>query len=146
MTVPASELLSLALAVAAAGVATGLLAGLFGIGGGAVTVPVLFEIFRVSTYRHGARSFASAPPGDHPVDRAAPRIELIRSVARLSRGCASGYCRQSSALGLVRSWRVRAGAGVQDRFRDHCWRLSRRSFWVAARAGGSATNCPAGRS
>jgi uncharacterized membrane protein YfcA len=47
MTVPASELLSLALAVAAAGVATGLLAGLFGIGGGAVTVPVLFEIFRV---------------------------------------------------------------------------------------------------
>jgi uncharacterized protein len=47
MTVPTNELLSLALAVAAAGVVTGLLAGLFGIGGGAVTVPVLFEIFRV---------------------------------------------------------------------------------------------------
>jgi uncharacterized protein len=47
MMVPASELLSLALAVAAAGVVTGLLAGLFRIGGGAVTVPVLFEIFRV---------------------------------------------------------------------------------------------------
>ncbi len=47
MTVPTNELLSLALAVAAAGVMTGLLAGLFGIGGGAVTVPVLFEIFHV---------------------------------------------------------------------------------------------------
>ena len=31
----------------AAGVATGLLAGLFGIGGGAVIVPVLFEVFRI---------------------------------------------------------------------------------------------------
>ena len=44
---PGNELLSLALAVAAAGAVTGLLAGLFGIGAGAVTVPVLFEIFRV---------------------------------------------------------------------------------------------------
>ena len=41
------ELASLALAVIAAGVVTGLLAGLFGIGGGAVIVPVLFEIFRI---------------------------------------------------------------------------------------------------
>jgi len=31
----------------AAGVVTGLLAGLFGIGGGAVIVPVLFEVFRI---------------------------------------------------------------------------------------------------
>ena len=30
-----------------AGVATGLLAGVFGIGGGAVVVPVLFEVFRI---------------------------------------------------------------------------------------------------
>src|SRR5437016_12493820 len=41
------ELVWLALAVMAAGVVTGLLAGLFGIGGGAVIVPVLFEVFRV---------------------------------------------------------------------------------------------------
>ncbi|MBO0736990.1 MAG: sulfite exporter TauE/SafE family protein [Alphaproteobacteria bacterium] len=34
-------------AVMAAGIFTGLLAGLFGIGGGAVTVPVLFEVFRI---------------------------------------------------------------------------------------------------
>ena len=40
------ELAELAIAILAAGVATGILAGLFGIGGGAVIVPVLFEVFR----------------------------------------------------------------------------------------------------
>src|SRR5258708_35367082 len=44
---PFSELIWLAVAVMAAGVATGILAGLFGIGGGIVVVPVLFEIFRI---------------------------------------------------------------------------------------------------
>ena len=41
------ELVWLAAAVMAAGIVTGILAGLFGIGGGAVIVPVLFEIFRI---------------------------------------------------------------------------------------------------
>jgi uncharacterized protein len=41
------ELAWLALAVIAAGIVTGLLAGVFGIGGGAVIVPVLFELFRL---------------------------------------------------------------------------------------------------
>jgi uncharacterized protein len=45
--VPVGELVWVAVAVMAAGVVTGLLAGLFGIGGGAVIVPVLFEIFRL---------------------------------------------------------------------------------------------------
>lgn len=45
--VPLSELAWLAAAIMAAGVVTGLLAGLFGIGGGAVIVPVLFEVFRI---------------------------------------------------------------------------------------------------
>src|SRR6202521_4666439 len=44
--VPLSELLWLALAIVVGGVITGLLAGLFGIGGGAVIVPVLYEVFR----------------------------------------------------------------------------------------------------
>src|SRR5947207_15793127 len=44
---PASELLLLAAAIVAAGLLTGLLAGLFGIGGGALIVPVLYEVFRV---------------------------------------------------------------------------------------------------
>src|SRR5262250_2194649 len=45
--VPISELLWLALAIMIGGGAAGLLAGLFGIGGGAVIVPVLYEIFRI---------------------------------------------------------------------------------------------------
>src|SRR5213592_680655 len=45
--VPIAELVWLGLAVTAAGVVTGLLAGLFGIGGGAVIVPVLYEVFRL---------------------------------------------------------------------------------------------------
>jgi uncharacterized membrane protein YfcA len=45
--VPLSELLWLALAIVGGGVITGLLAGLFGIGGGAVIVPVLYEVFRI---------------------------------------------------------------------------------------------------
>jgi uncharacterized membrane protein YfcA len=42
-----AELVWLALAVIAAGIVTGLMAGVFGIGGGAVIVPVLFEFFRL---------------------------------------------------------------------------------------------------
>src|SRR5580692_5683400 len=45
--VPFSEILWLALAVVIGGVITGILAGLFGIGGGAVIVPVLYEVFGV---------------------------------------------------------------------------------------------------
>jgi uncharacterized protein len=41
------EILWLALAIVVGGVVTGLLAGLFGIGGGAVIVPVLYEVFGV---------------------------------------------------------------------------------------------------
>ena len=45
--VPIAELLWLALAILGAGIVTGLLAGLFGIGGGAIIVPVLFQVFRL---------------------------------------------------------------------------------------------------
>jgi uncharacterized protein len=45
--VPLSEILWLALAIVVAGIITGFLAGSFGIGGGAVIVPVLYEIFRL---------------------------------------------------------------------------------------------------
>ena len=45
--VPVSELLLLAALIIIAGFITGILAGLFGIGGGALIVPVLYEVFRV---------------------------------------------------------------------------------------------------
>ena len=44
---PLSEIVWLACAIVVGGVITGLLAGLFGIGGGAVIVPVLYEVFGV---------------------------------------------------------------------------------------------------
>src|ERR1700683_3525742 len=40
-----SEIIWLAVAIVIGGVVTGILAGLFGIGGGAVVVPVLYEVF-----------------------------------------------------------------------------------------------------
>ena len=45
--VPLGEWALLVAAVVVAGVATGILAGLFGIGGGAIIVPVLYEVFRI---------------------------------------------------------------------------------------------------
>src|SRR5919201_6637063 len=45
--VPLSELLLLAALIIVAGFVTGILAGLFGIGGGALIVPVLYEVFGV---------------------------------------------------------------------------------------------------
>ena len=45
--VPLNELLLLAAAILAGGVVAGLLAGLFGVGGGVVVVPVLYEVFRL---------------------------------------------------------------------------------------------------
>ena len=46
--VPSSELLLLAASIVVGGLVTGILAGLFGIGGGAIIVPVLYEVFRVA--------------------------------------------------------------------------------------------------
>jgi uncharacterized membrane protein YfcA len=47
LDVPLGELLWLAFVIVAGGIVTGILAGLFGIGGGALIVPVLYEVFRV---------------------------------------------------------------------------------------------------
>jgi uncharacterized membrane protein YfcA len=44
--VPASEIALLAAWIAGAGALVGILAGLFGIGGGSIIVPVLYEVFR----------------------------------------------------------------------------------------------------
>jgi uncharacterized protein len=45
--VPIDELLLLAAAIVVGGVVAGVLAGLFGVGGGVVVVPVLYEVFRL---------------------------------------------------------------------------------------------------
>jgi uncharacterized protein len=45
--IPLFDLVWLAVALLAAGAITGLLAGVFGVGGGAVAVPILYELFRI---------------------------------------------------------------------------------------------------
>lgn len=45
--IPLNELAFLAVSLVVAGAFTGLLAGVFGVGGGAVIVPILYEVFRV---------------------------------------------------------------------------------------------------
>ena len=45
--IPLEDLVLLAAGLVAAGVLSGFLAGLFGVGGGAVMVPVMYEIFRI---------------------------------------------------------------------------------------------------
>jgi uncharacterized membrane protein YfcA len=45
--IPMGELVSLTAGLLAAGGLTGLLAGVFGVGGGAIVVPVLYELFRI---------------------------------------------------------------------------------------------------
>jgi uncharacterized membrane protein YfcA len=52
---PAGELAMLAALIVAGGALTGLLAGLFGVGGGGVMVPVLYEIFRVMSVSEDVR-------------------------------------------------------------------------------------------
>jgi uncharacterized membrane protein YfcA len=47
LDVPLGELAWLAGAIVVSGIVTGILAGLFGIGGGAVIVPALYEVFRI---------------------------------------------------------------------------------------------------
>jgi uncharacterized protein len=47
MSIPFGDLAWLVLAAVVAGVATGVLAGVFGVGGGAIVVPVLYELFRL---------------------------------------------------------------------------------------------------
>ena len=44
---PLGEFALLAMLIAGAGILVGVLAGLFGIGGGAIIVPVLYEVFRI---------------------------------------------------------------------------------------------------
>jgi uncharacterized membrane protein YfcA len=56
-----AELVELGLLLIATGALSGFLAGLFGIGGGAVLVPVFYECFRLavpSSYRHRSGRFA----------------------------------------------------------------------------------------
>jgi hypothetical protein len=75
-----SELLELALLLVAVGALSRFLAGVFGIGGGAVLVPVFYECFRIAGVPVevrmplciGSRSPSSSRPRSAPIARIAP--------------------------------------------------------------------------
>jgi uncharacterized protein len=54
-SIPLEETIWLALAVIVAGGVSGILAGLFGVGGGTVIVPALYEVFRILDVPEGVR-------------------------------------------------------------------------------------------
>lgn len=93
-------LIALASALIAAGAAIGFLAGLFGIGGGAISVPVFFELFRFL---------------DHPPEIAMP-LAVGTSLAVIiptSINSARGhYLRSTVDMNLLRVWAVPILIGV----------------------------------
>ena len=118
--VPLSEIAWLALAVVIGGVITGILAGLFGIGGGAVIVPVLYEVF---SRARSARGRAHAALRRH-----LDRHHLADHGALLSHAPRKRPCHpaRDQAVGASRrdrrhlrrgDRRLRAAGRVQDRLR-----------------------------
>ena len=125
---------------------TGILAGLFGIGGGAIIVPVLYEVFRILGVPEEVRM------------QLCVGTSMAIIVPTTIRSYLTHRAKGAVLIDVVRAWAVpavvgvavgsviadfRAERGVQDRVRGDRRRSSRSSFCSAATAGGSPTSCPA---
>jgi uncharacterized protein len=98
--IPLGELTILAAAVAGGGIVTGIMAGLFGIGGGAVIVPVLYEMFGV----------LGVPESLHMQLCIGTSLAIIVPTT-----LRSWFAHRAKSLGLddvVRKWTLPAVAGV----------------------------------
>ncbi len=95
-----SELLILAVVLLVSGAATGVLAGLFGVGGGALMVPVLFETFGVLGYEDSVRM---------PLAVGTSLAVIIPTSIRSYRG---HLARGAVDTALLRAWAVPIIAGV----------------------------------
>ena len=143
-----AELAWLAASVMFAGVVTGILAGLFGIGGGAIIVPVLFEVFRLLDVPEAVRM----------------QLCIGTSLAIIVPTTILSY-RAHRAKGLVlwevvRSWAlasvlgVAAGAVIAAYAPPVVFKIAfallasgiATNFCLAARAGGLAASCRLGAS
>ncbi len=94
------QLIELLLALAGAGAAIGLLAGVFGVGGGAITVPVFFELFRL----RGLTEAVSMPLA------VGTSLAMIVPIAFVS---ARGHARRGTVdFVLLRAWAVPILVGV----------------------------------
>src|SRR5262245_9012532 len=97
---PAGELALFALAIILGGVATGLLAGLFGVGGGAVIVPVLYEVFRLMEVPEQVRMQLSVG------------TSLAIIIPTSIRSYRSHLTRGNLPVGILRRWALPIVAGV----------------------------------
>ena len=143
--VPLGELAWLAAIIVAGGVLAGFLAGLFGIGGGAIIVPVLYEVFRIIGVPDEVRmqlcigtSLAIIVPTtirSYQAHRA--RGAVLPEVLRIWMVPMVVGVGVGAALAAVRA------AGACSSSRSSCSPpSSRRGSCSAATAGGSATSCP----
>ena len=98
--VPLNELAWLAAVIVAGGVLAGFLAGLFGIGGGAIIVPVLYEVFRIVGV----------------ADEVRMQLCIGTSLAIIVPTTIRSYCahraRGAVMPDVMRAWMVPMGAGV----------------------------------
>lgn len=98
--IPVPDLLLLAVILLAAGALTGVLAGLFGVGGGALMVPVLFETFGFLGYAEAVRM---------PLAVGTSLAIIIPTSIRSYRG---HLARGAVDTALLRAWAVPIIAGV----------------------------------
>ena len=119
---PLSEILGLAGALLAAGLATGLLAGLLGIGGGGILVPVLYEVFGVLGVDDAVRMHLAVG------------TSLAVIVPTSLRSFAAHRARGAVDLDLVKSmalWVV-AGVGLGAVLACYANQDALKAIWVAA--------------
>lgn len=119
---PWGELLMLAGALLAAGAVTGLLAGLLGIGGGGILVPVLFEVFGAIGVDDSVRMHLAVG------------TSLAVIVPTSLRSFAGHHARGAVDMALVRSMAlaVIAGVGLGALLARHADRAVLQAIWVVA--------------
>lgn len=93
-------LLLIAAALALAGAATGVLAGLFGVGGGAILVPVLYEVFGILDVPEAVRM---------PLAVGTSLAIIVPTAIQSARG---HHARGAVDMALVRAWAVPVVLGV----------------------------------
>ena len=139
-----SELVELALLLVAVGALSGFLAGVFGIGGGAILVPVFYECFRLAGVPLEVRM---------PLCIGTSLAIIIPTSIRSFR---AHHARGAVDMEILKAWwlpiadrrhrrqrhrALRAGAAVQDRVRRRGLVGRRAAAAGARRTGSSATTC-----
>ena len=137
---PAGELVVLFVALLAAGFATGVLAGLLGIGGGGILVPLLYELFGALGTDDAIRMHLAV--GTSLAVIAPTSLRSFAAIARAAR----------SIWRWSRAWRCRSSPASASARSSPAMRIPRRSRWsgsarqlICAQAAGRARRLAARR-